>query len=302
MNSIKNVLICGIGAIGGYYAELIKNAPNITLKVLVDKTRLERYKSHPRIINGKECIFDYVLPDEKGFNADLIIIATKSAGLDDAIHNIKNFVTDKTVILSFLNGITSEDKIIEQYGDKVLYSFLLGHTFFRKGNNIDHDGHANIIFGSTKKDDTRVEKIKEFLEYIKAGYRISDDIKTELWQKFTFNCCVNQLSGITKLTFGEMLNSEKCMNIIENICNEISQIAKCENISGYNTFHKHTIESLKIMLPEGKTSMLQDIENGIKPELDIFGKTVISLGKKHKTDTTYNKIMVELLEAMTEKF
>ena len=297
---IKNVLLCGLGAIGGYYASRIKDTNGLTLKILVDKTRLSKYNSTPRIINGKEYRFDYILPDETNFQADLIIIATKSSGLNDAINNIKNFVGENTIILSFLNGITSEEYIKKEYGDKVLYSFLLGHTFFRNGDKIDHDGHANIIFGSTKKNDVRTDVVKEFLDTIKAGYRISDDIKKELWQKFAFNCCVNQLSGITGLTFGEMLNSEKTMDIIKNISLELSQIAKAENVTDnlYNT----TVNSLKLMIPDGKTSMLQDIEAGIKPELDIFGKTVIKLGEKHNIDTPYTKIITTLLEIKTENF
>lgn len=302
MKRIKNVLICGLGAIGGYYASQIAEQDNIQLKILVDKDRLERYKTMPRIINGKKCSFDYTLPNEENFGADLIIIATKSSGLTDAIKNINNFVKNDTIILSFLNGITSEKEICDVYGDKVLYSFLLGHTFFRKGEEISHDGRANIIFGSKTENDERTEVLRNFFEHINVGYRVSDDIISELWQKFAFNCCVNQLSGITGLTFGQIKNSKKCLELIKNICGEISQIAEKECVSGYNKLHEHTLQSLDIMLPEGKTSMLQDIEAKIKPETDIFGKTVMSLGEKHNIPTPYNTILTELIECKTAEF
>ena len=118
---IKNVLICGIGAIGSIYADKIQQYSPNNLKILVDEGRLKRYLKHPNIFNGKELRFEYVLPDEKNFKADLIIIATKYDGLNDAIKNIKNFVSENTIIVSLLNGITSEKIIAEKYGcDKSL--------------------------------------------------------------------------------------------------------------------------------------------------------------------------------------
>ena len=90
MNEINNVLICGLGAIGTIYAEIIKRSAN--LKVLVDENRLEKYKNNPIIFNGQSMEFDYILPTCKDFKADLVIIATKYDGFFDAVKNIKNFV------------------------------------------------------------------------------------------------------------------------------------------------------------------------------------------------------------------
>ena len=103
MKEINNILICGLGAIGGYYAAKIFES-KYTLKVLVDEQRLKKYTEEPRIINNKPYIFDYILPAHNDYKADLIIIATKSDGLKSAIKNIKNFVSENTIILSFLNG------------------------------------------------------------------------------------------------------------------------------------------------------------------------------------------------------
>ena len=54
--------------------------------------------------------------------------------------------------------------------------------------------------------------------------------------------------------------------------------------------------SLNKMCPEGKTSMLQDVEAGRKTEVDIFAGVMIKLGKKHNIDVPYNKVLKELIE------
>ena len=56
---------------------------------------------------------NYITPDDL-IGADLIIIATKSNGLDDAIKYINNFVCENTIIISLINGISSEEKIAKE--------------------------------------------------------------------------------------------------------------------------------------------------------------------------------------------
>lgn len=302
MEKIKNVLICGIGAIGGYYASRIYDLKKHNLKILVDEERFKRYKKEPRIINEKEYLFDYILPDNTDYKADLVIIATKSSGLEDAIHNIKNFVKDDTIIFSFLNGVTSERKLSAVYGkEKVLYSYLIGHTFFRNGRSINHDGHAKIVFGSADKNNNRVNTAKAFFEEINVPYEIPDDIIQSQWLKFAFNCCVNQISAITSMNFGQIKNSSKSLDIMKVICDEIMKIAKAEGVSTSVDFYKHSLESLDIMIPEGKTSMLQDIESGRKPETDLFGHTVCKLGQNFGIETPYNKLLSDLTDIISDK-
>jgi 2-dehydropantoate 2-reductase len=50
------------------------------------------------------------------------------------------------------------------------------------------------------------------------------------------------------------------------------------------------------MIPEGKTSMLQDVEAGRKTEVEMFAGTMIKLGEKHNIPTPYNKILKEMIE------
>ena len=50
------------------------------------------------------------------------------------------------------------------------------------------------------------------------------------------------------------------------------------------------------MTPDGKTSMLQDVEAGRKTEVDMFAGTIIKMGLEHNIPTPYNKIIKEMLE------
>lgn len=298
MKEIKNVLVCGIGAVGSIYADKIEKYTPQNLRVLVDEARLERYKKNPTVFNGRVLDFNYILPNDTSFKADLIIIATKFDGLNDVIKNIKNFVYDDTVILSLLNGVTSEKIIAKTYGrEKLLYSYFIGHSAIRDGRNITHDDVNTIVYGSENSNDfENVERIQDFFEQAGINYLIPDDIIHSLWLKYMLNVSANQTTAILRMNFGEMLENDKCMDFAINVMKEVQAIAKAEGVRNTESMINETIEHLHTMIPEGKTSMLQDVEAGRKTEVEMFAGTVIKLGKEFGIPTPYNKIIKEMIE------
>lgn len=287
-NCIKKVLLTGLGGVGTVYANLINKNKNIEFKVLVDKTRLEKYKKEPRLLNGEPCEFEFITPKDE-FKPDLVIISTKSTGLCDAIKNLKKFINKKTLIMSFINGISSE-RILQKYfnPEQILYSYIICHTITRNGNNVLHDGVTTVVWGDKNNDISKTVVIKKFFEETKIDNKLSNNIINALWEKFCFNCCVNQISAVTGFTFEQIWNSQECLSLIKNISNEINQIALKEGLTGIDLV-KSSLENLYKMIPEGKTSMLQDIENNRTPETDLFGAEVLRLAEKHKLTIPYNK-------------
>lgn len=300
MRDIKNVLICGLGAIGSIYADKIQKFNPDSLRVLVDEERFERYSSNPIIFNGNELHFNYILPNDNGFKADLVIIATKYDGLSDVIKNMKNFIQSDTVILALLNGVTSEKIIAETYGrEKLLYSYFIGHSAVRTGRNVIHDDVNTIVYGSENSADIEnVQRVKKYFDSVGINYKIPEDIMHSLWLKYMLNVSANQSTAILRLTFGEMLANEKCMDFAINIMKEVQKIAKAEGVKNTDIMIDETIAHLHTMIPDGKTSMLQDVEAGRKTEVDMFAGTVIELGLKHNIQTPYNQIIKEILDAI----
>ena len=298
---IKNILVCGLGAVGSIYADKIQKFCPDNLKILVDEARLKRYEQNPVIFNGRELKFNYILPAEKNFKADLILIATKFDGLSEVINNIKNFVGENTIIMSLLNGVTSEEVIAKTYGkEKVLYSYFIGHSAVRTGRSVVHDDYNILVFGSENGLDERVIAVKDFLDKAHIKYEIPSDIKYSLWRKFVLNVSTNQPSAILKMTFGEMQSNKVFVRFATNIMQEVTNIAKAEGINNADNLVKDGLDALAMMCPEGKTSMLQDIEAGRPTEVDMFAGTLIRLGKKHNIPTPYNHVLYEMIQVIQE--
>ena len=295
-----NVIICGLGAVGLTYASKFKDVSN--LKILADKKRLEKFKTQKPVLNGKEMDFDYILPDGK-FDCDLIIISTKADGLGSAIENIKNFVGEKTIILSLLNGISSEEKIANIYGrDKVLHSYFIGHSAVRVENSVTQDGVGKIVFGSPYNENkTKVELLREFLSESGIDFDTPDDIIYSMWLKFTLNIFSNQSSAILNMTFGEMKHSPKFIEFAKKIIEEVKVVAQACGVNNLENLEADSLKALSGMIDEGKTSMHQDILAGRKTEVEIFGGEIIKLGEKYNIPTPYNQVMYDMIKILEEK-
>ena len=291
MKEIKNVVLCGLGGIGCICAAAIEDTKEAVLKILVDSKRYERYTKYPTFFNSKEYNFDYIMPDETNFKADLVIIATKNDGLDSAINNSKNFIHKDTIFISLLNGIHSEEKIIKKYPNQnVLISFYIGHSCIREDRNIFQDGIYQIVIGSD--DNNQNESVKALCTFFKTNnikYRKSNSIKEEYWKKFMINVGVNQICAATGLSLKELRKNNNLKENLKQLIKEVELIAKAEGIKNHNKISNEAITFLLEEMEDAIPSMLQDIKSGRKTELDIFAGEIIKLGKKHNIKTPYNE-------------
>ena len=289
---MKNIIICGLGAVGLTYGVKLRNKSN--LRVLVDEARLKRYTENKPVLNGVEQDFEYILPDGK-FDADLIIIATKSSGLESAIKNIKNFVTPETIIISLLNGISSEEKIKQAYPfAKVLKSYFIGHSAVRNGNEVTQDGVGEIV---VEKDN----RIVSIFEECGINYSTPSDIDYALWLKFTMNIFSNQTSAILNMTFGELKQNQNFIEFAKKLISEVRMLAELKGIKNLENLEAEALKALSGMCDEGKTSMHQDILAGRKTEVDIFAGEIIRLGKEVGVQTPYNQVLFDMVKILEEK-
>ena len=303
MTDITKVMVVGLGAIGSIYAAKLKHYDPNCVRVLIDESRLERYTASGINLNGVRHDFNYVLPHQTQEKADLILIATKADALPDAISSIKGFVHEKTIIISLLNGITSEDKIAEAYGwDKVLHAYFIGHGSTRSGNNITFDGVGRIVFGEahTHARTPKVEAVCRFFDQSGIAYEVPDDILFSQWCKFVVNVGINQASAVLRASYGDFQRSEKAHAVVVELMQEAVLIAQKIGIHNAEALLPWAKDFIRNMPPAFKSSMLQDIESGSKTEVDIFGGAVCALGQKYGIPTPQNQTFLQLIKALED--
>jgi 2-dehydropantoate 2-reductase len=308
MKTIQNVFISGLGAIGSAYASKLYEADPSCVTVIADQERIERYCQNGINVNGKAYPFRFCQPEaEKNLanQADLILIAVKQHHLAQSIQDIHNFVGAKTIILSLLNGITSEEIIGKEYGDdKLLFSFVVGTDAVRQGTSTRFSNMGKIVFGekTNTTHSTKVCAVKEFFDRVKVPYSIPEDIMRELWWKFMMNVGINQTSAILKAPYGVFQKIGEARELMEMASREVIQLSKKLAINLIEDDIQRYIKIINSIAPDGKTSMLQDIEAGRKTEVEIFAGTVIELGQKYGVETPVNQVLLKMIRTLEQTY
>jgi len=302
VEKIQKVYLIGLGAIGSAYAAKMEEAEPGLVKVIVDQKRYAAYRQQPVSVNGVPYRFALVTPEAAAEKADLLLIAVKGYDLAEAIQAIKPFVGKETIILSLLNGITSEEELGRVYGpEKLLYSFVVATDATREGRTTRYSTLGRIVFGEreNKVYSAKVQKVKELFDRTGVPYEIPGDMLRELWWKFMMNVGVNQVSAVLKAPYGVFQRVQAARDLMAMACREVIRIAGQRGINLTEDDIDLCLRTIDQLAPEGKTSMLQDVEAGRRTEVESFAGTVTALGEKYGVATPVNaclKLMITTLE------
>jgi 2-dehydropantoate 2-reductase len=303
---IKTVSIIGLGALGILFGHhLSKRMPIEDLKIIADKDRIKRYQKDGVYCNGERCQFHYVTPEEDCEPADLLIFTVKFNGLKDAIQAVRNHVGEHTIILSLLNGITSEAIIAETYGmEKVLYCVAQGMDAVKVGNKLTYDHMGMLCFGEWEPGliSQKVKKVAEFFENLEIPHDVDHNMVKRQWGKFMLNVGVNQTVAVYKSNFGGVQKEGKARNTMISAMREVIKLSEKEGINLTDADLNYWLSVMDTLSPDGKPSMAQDVEARRFSEVELFAGTVIQLGEKYGIATPVNKELYNMIKSVESQY
>lgn len=297
MKDIKTVSIIGLGNLGiAYGHHLSKKIPKEDLRIVADQTRIERYERDGIYCNGEKCDFRYITPEESVEPADLILFTVKFQDLRDAIRAVKNHVGEGTIILSALNGISSEGMIGEAYGmEKMLYCVAQGMDGIKSGNRLDYDHIGMLCFGDGTagiiSDKTRA--VDAFFKKTELPHEVETDMIKRLWGKFMMNVGVNQTASVFLCNYGGLQEEGPARDTMIAAMREVIPLSEKEGYPLTEEDLSYWLKVLGVLRPEGKPSMQQDMEAGKTTEVELFSGTVIELAKKHGIAVPVNESLYQ---------
>lgn len=298
MKEMDSVALIGLGAVGTVIGTQLQEAMPERFTVIADTRRRQKLNREGIDFNGRR--YDFAFADRTGVK-DLILIATKSTALSEALDAIAPYVGPDTLILSLLNGIDSEATVAERFGDEhVLYSYFLGHPSMREGNRITHDGEYRIFFGEAENRiiSDQVQRVCQVFEKAEIPYEIPPDMISALWQKFIINIGCNQTTALLRRPYGHLQKNKEAMSLARQMMDEAAEVARRMNISGAETMVEQAVEVIRSMNQEGKSSMLQDVEAGRPTEIGIFAGTLCRLAEQTECSVPWNRTALQILSAL----
>lgn len=297
-------LILGAGAMGCLFgAKLVQAGYDVTL-FNRENTVIKQIERH-----GIELIASdnkqYTIPVPVSYKAsklekeyDLIIVLVKAFATEKVLSEIQHIIDENTIVLSLQNGVGNLEKI-----QKVIPNAILGVGGTGSGaivlgpGKIAHraTGKTNIGFMSDIEEG-KASVISKMLTNAGLETEVTSNVQSVIWSKLLINVAFNSLTAVTKLRNGDAILPEAGERIVMKLIKEAKAVAEAEGIKLlYDDPVKEILALGHKQIARNQSSMLTDILNERKTEIEVINGAIAAYGKRHGIRTPYNELMTELI-------
>ncbi|NIQ38072.1 MAG: hypothetical protein GTN81_05735 [Proteobacteria bacterium] len=116
------------------------------------------------------------------------------------------------------------------------------------------------------------------------------------------NVGINQVSAILGVPYGVFQRSPEARELMESAMREAMNIAKAVKVDLIEEDIRNWYSFLMQLSPEGKTSMVQDVEAKRKTEVEMFAGKVIELGERYGIQTPVNETLFRTIKEIEQQY
>tara|TARA_Y100000817_G_scaffold173723_1_gene135690 strand:+ start:1541 stop:2452 length:912 start_codon:yes stop_codon:yes gene_type:complete len=300
------IVIMGAGAVGSYYGGVLKRNG-------IDVTLINRGKHHDAIVDKGLNIRSFWGDYNVDINAsnetsnlgvfDLVFLTTKLYSNQDAISKLSNLCSDKTLIITIQNGVSSYDELSNFFDSENIIpaatyieaEIVSPGTILQKGSSVVIEmGEINGNFSE------RLKNIKNKLSFEELEINISKDIKASLWKKMISVGAFGTIMTSFRSTFGEITSSMYGEEVLRGTMNEILEIGKLEGVNLEDVDIDKVLDGLKEESDTITSSMQQDLIKSKPLEIDNILGHVVVLSKKYNYPAPFSTTLVSSLQKFKE--
>ncbi|RJU84431.1 MAG: 2-dehydropantoate 2-reductase [Candidatus Poseidoniales archaeon] len=312
---ILRIAILGIGSIGGMLlgaladsgVELIAvskgyMASQISERGLTLNTpegTVEHFPSELFTVIDSESI---PIPINLANSCDFALICGKSHSTPILTQLASELLSKEGIAISLQNGLGHSEYLSKKIGQGNVLGCTITHGAWRDMNSVHWAGRGNIILGSLegKSPSPKINDFISLLESSNLSPRWSEDIYKEIWIKLLINIAINPISAITGLRNGEILVRN---DIWTQSCSTMLEASIIAKSSGIDVDYEDLIYKLKSVIKsteKNRCSMLQDIMNGKKTEIDSLCGEIVFRGESLGIPTPLNSMLYAIIKGIED--
>ena len=303
----------GIGGVGGYVAGMLAKAyPHVTM--VARGARGESIRENGLVLHS-DYKGEIVAKPERVASVremgqqDYIFICVKNYSLEDVCENIRDMVTDDTVIIPVMNGVDPGEKIRSLIGrgmvvDSLIYTVAFANADFSISQQ---DTFTWLCIGIKNADQGQQEKVTQVAEILKGAdidYKDDGDIEVEIWRKYILNCAFNVMTAFYDNTIGELRRDPVKAQQYETLVWEAASVGRAKGVALTDEHIQEVIHKFRHVHADNATSSLQrDFQICKKQtELETFSGYIVQEAKRLGVSIPLSEEMYQGLKAKAEKF
>lgn len=299
------VVIVGPGAMGSLFAGFFTKRKQAEIWLLdKDPKRAKRIKDSGVVVEGIGGNFKvsvnitHHVQDIK--SCDLVVLCVKSYDTEVAVRTIEPLLNEDSNVLTLQNGLGNIEMISEIVGkDRVLGGVTShGATLLGEGRTY-HAGVGDTVIGRVDhKFTVSMRQIREFFN--KSGFvtKLSKDINSVIWSKLIINVGINAISSLSRVPNAKLIESAEAREILSLAVTEAVRVAKRKRIKLTYDDPIQKVESVCKATGSNLSSMLQDVLNKKKTEIDYINGAIVRQAKSLNIPYLANLILTNLVKTV----
>ena len=302
--------ILGAGAIGnllGFY--LHQSGYSITL-LMKDTAHYQPHQRHQICFQPYQSLpksyFPLIEnPDSSGLIENLIV-TVKAFQTEEAIHSVVHRITANTNVFVIQNGMGSLDGCLHALATQRIYLGTTTHGAYRTDkHHIVHAGVGKVWLGvHPTYQEYPIAKPQHLINAMEEAQLFpywTDQIQHHLWKKLTINCCINAITALIGGKNEMFVNHLPIHSFIQQVCAEVQWVATQQGIVDATLFSWKQVLAVAQATAENYSSMLQDVSNGKRTEIEFMNGYVVREARKFQREVPYNRLLIELMRMRNRK-
>ncbi len=290
----KNITVIGLGGVGGYFGFKIaqKNTHNDNIKItfVARGETYETVKKNGLTLLSAEHPNPVVTPHHliKVLSAiietDLIIICVKEYDLEKVCAELKEKITDNTVLLPLMNGADIYDRIRKIINNGIVLPccvYVASHI--KEKGIVEHKGNAGkIIIGKDPQHNNfEPQWVIDLLKDAGIDIVYKENPFSDIWTKFFFIASFGLVSARYNKSIGQVNGDADLKTRATSIMQEIQQIAIRKKINLPENIIELTFQKAATFPFNTPTSLQLDVQSKKQnTELELFAGAIINFGKQ----------------------
>jgi len=305
------IAILGAGAMGSAIGALLAKAGNNVTLIDVWKEAVEAINRDGLKIQNKageiatHKVRAVTSPAQVVGPVDLLLVFVKCYHTVDAVKSALPILGPDSTVLSLQNGWGNGPRIAEVVSRERVVLGVCYHSATVLGpGHVLHAGQGKTFIGEMDGTVTpRVQKIADAFKAAGLDLEASAQVLKEIWSKLALNIATLPTSSTVKLTAEKLPNTPEMQSLMRALLLEVVSVAQLQGIALDFTERWNAITSLLGKLaPNTKGSMLQDVENRRRTEIDVMCGAIVEAGQRLGFATPYNNAMQWLVKALEANY
>lgn len=294
------VAVVGAGAVGGYFGGMLARA-GIPVVLIGRPSFVEAVRrSGLRIdsIRFQETVHpDAATELAAAAGADVVLFSVKTTDTVPVSKQLAAILPQGSLVVSMQNGVNNAEVIREASGINALPAVVYVAASVPAPGTVKHLGRGDIVVGS---QDGRIGPLAEIFAAATIPCRISENIEGELWTKLVWNCALNAVSALGRVTYGEIIVNGDARRLVEAVVQETLSVARAKGVHppGLEDAKAAVAGAFKVaeQMSATRSSTAQDLVRGKPTEIDSLNGYVARTGSQLGVPTPVNHALYTLIK------